>query len=467
MVAVVGNPFRQRLLDEMAALPTVDSHSHTDLRREYVKRPERNLFTLTGYFERDVDGLLGRSPTVKGRNAPATPPANTPGLYAGATSDAERWERLRGVLARARNVSYWRHQIVTYQGLFDLADDDVTDDNWAELNERIKAYTARPDWFEYIHRTRCNLITQVRVVPWYGEWEPAYFTAVLQMGSALRLCEAAVRDEFAAVTGDDLGDLAAAKRAVADYLADYVRRGAVGIKLSHAYWRSLAHEPVPEAQAAAIYARAVAGEAVPTSDVVAFEDHLVWFLAGLVAEMGLIFQIHTGMQGNWDAIPGSDPLLLLPLIRAHRSVRFDLFHAGYPYARELGVVGKHYPNVWLNACWIYLITMAGSRHLLSEWLDLVPAERLLGFGSDVFLPELVYGHLVMARACLADVLAEKVERDFLSKSAALDLARWMLRDAPVALYGLERGAAAAARGREPEQQQVAHHARIAHRLPRR
>jgi predicted TIM-barrel fold metal-dependent hydrolase len=444
MIAVIGNPFRQRLLDEMAALPTVDSHSHTYLRREYVRQPERNLFTLLGYFGRDVDGLIGRSPVKKGRGAPAaptTPATSEPSLYAGATSDAERWARLRGVLDRARNVSYWRHQIVTYQGLFDLADDDVTDDNWAALNERIKAYTARPDWFDSIHRKRCNLITQVRIVPWYGEWEPEYFTAVLQMGLALRLCEAPVRDGLAAATGSDLGDLASAKRAVADYLAGYVRRGAIGIKLSHAYWRSLAHEQVPEARAAAIYARAVAGEALPLADVVAFEDHIVWYLADLVAEMGLIFQIHTGMQGNWDHIPDSDPLGLLELIRAHRNVKFDLFHAGYPYARELGVVGKHYPNVWLNACWIYLITMAGSR-LLSEWIDLVPAERLLGFGSDVFLPEFVYGHLVMARSCLADVLAEKVERDFLSKSAALDLARWMLRDSPMALYRLKPGAAA-------------------------
>jgi uncharacterized protein len=428
----------------MAALPTIDSHSHTYLRREYVKKPERNLFTITGYFERDIDGMLGRNSMVKGRNAPATQPANKPGLYTGATSDAERWDRLRGILARARNVSYWRHHIVTYQGLFDLADDDVTDENWAELNERIKAYSARPDWFDYIHRTRCNLITQVRIIPWYADWEPEYFTAVLQMGLALRLCEASVRDEFAAATGSDLGDLAAAKRAVADYLAAYVRRGAIGIKLSHAYWRSLAHEQVPEATAAAIYARAVAGETLPTADVVAFEDHIVWYLADLVAEMKLIFQIHTGMQGNWDDIPGSNPLLLLPLIRAHRSVRFDLFHAGYPYARELGVMGKHYSNVWLNACWIYLITMAGSRQLLSEWIDLVPAQRLLGFGSDVYFPEMVYGHLVMARSCLADVLAEKVERDFMSKRAALELVHWMLRDAPVALYGLEGAAATAA-----------------------
>jgi predicted TIM-barrel fold metal-dependent hydrolase len=206
--------------------------------------------------------------------------------------------------------------------------------------------------------------------------------------------------------------------------------------LAHAYWRSLFHEQVPAADAAGIWARVARGEDVPPAEITALQDHIVWYLAGLCADMDLIFQIHTGMQGNWGHIPDSDPLGLSNLLRAHRTVRFDLFHAGYPYAREIGVLGKHYPNVWLNACWIYLITMAGSRQLLSEWIDLVPAERLLGFGSDLQWPEMIYGHLVMARSCIADVLAEKVERDFLSKAAALDLVRLMLRDAPAALYRL-------------------------------
>jgi len=87
---------------------------------------------------------------------------------------------------------------------------------------------------------------------------------------------------------------------------------------------------------------------------------------------------------------------------------------------------------------MYVITMAGSRQILSEWIDLVPAERLLGFGSDVGYPEFVYGHLVMARSCLADVLADKVQRDLLSRETALDLARMMLRDNPMELYSLQR-----------------------------
>ena len=73
----------------------------------------------------------------------------------------------------------------------------------------------------------------------------------------------------------------------------------------------------------------------------------------------------------------------------------------------------------------------------------MPHYRLLGFGSDLTWPETIYGHLVMARSCIADVLAEKVERDFLSKSAALDLARGLMHDSPLAFYGLDATAAQA------------------------
>ena len=154
--------------------------------------------------------------------------------------------------------------------------------------------------------------------------------------------------------------------------------------------------------------------------------------------MGLVFQIHTGVQTNWGNIPDSDPLLLIPLLKAFPDVRFDLFHAGYPYSRMLGMLGKHYPNVWLNMAWMYVISMAASRQVLSEWIDLVPGYRILGFGSDVRFPEMILGHLEMARSCVADVLAEKVKKDFLSEEEALSLGQRMFRDNGIELYRLAK-----------------------------
>jgi len=420
----MASSLRDRFLQEMESIDTVDCHSHTALKREYYAFPERSLFTMMAYYEREIQSATGQS---SGQ------------LYEGATSDAERWERLKPILARTRNESYWRHNIVTYRALFDFEDDDLTDENWEALHHCIRERTADPGWYDDVTNERCKLETQVKNIPWFEDWEPEYFTCVLRMESALELYHKPQRESLEKHLDRSLTDLPEVKSALVALIEEYKRRGSVGIKLAHAYRRTLDSERVPEPVAADVFARAVAGEFPAWPELKQFEDHLIFFLAEVAAELGQVFQIHTGVQGNWGHIPDSNPLHLLPLIHANRNTRFDLFHAGYPFSREIGMMGKHCPNVWLNMAWMYVITMEGSRQSLSEWIDLVPGDRLLGFGSDVHWPEMVYGHLIMARSCLADVLAAKVERDFLSEAAAVSLIHQMLRDNAMVLYGLPSG----------------------------
>ena len=415
----MANAFRECLLEKMQAIRTVDCHSHTQLRRDY-EQADPDLFSLMSYFDREIQALAGK---------PGGP-------YADCGSDAERWEVLRGVLDRARNTSYWRHNLVVYRELFDFTDEELTDGNWSALNDCIKERTKQPDWYDHVTNEVCGLETQIRNIPWFEDWEPEYFTAILRMEEALNLADEKTRDRLAEHTGRAISDLHTAKMALIKLVEGYVERGARGIKLAHAYGRTLHSEDVPEAAAAEVFARALEGEPLSAADTKALQDHIIFFLARLAGEMDQVFQIHTGVQAAWGRVPDSDPLKLLPLIHAHKQTRFDLFHAGYPYSREIGMLGKHCPNVWLNMCWMYVITMEGSRQSLSEWIDLVPGHRLLGFGSDVGWPEMIWGHLVMARSCLADVLAQKVERDFLSEEAALSLVRMMLRENAMELYGL-------------------------------
>ncbi len=414
--------FRLELMAEMTGLKTVDCHSHTALESEYREAVPLSLFSMGSYFERDIQSTLH----FEGGG----------GLYNGCTSDTQRWERLRGILDKARNVSYWRHNIVAYQGLFGLAEGDLTDENWAAVNDQIKEKTAQPDWYRHVTEDVCGLETQVRNVQWFENWEPQYFTAILRMEPALTLYQAESRIQLEKQTSMAITDLDSCREALAQAVRDYQKRGAVGIKLAHAYRRTLHSEPVSRVVAASIFDKALKGERLTPAEIKRFEDHIIFYLAELCTDLDLIFDIHTGVQGNWGHVPDSDPLHLLPLIHAHKRTRFNLYHAGYPYSREIGILAKHCPNVWLNMAWMYVITMEGSRQSLSEWIDLVPGFRLLGFGSDVHWPELIYSHLVMGRSCLADVLAEKVRRDFLSKEAALDLARMMMRDNAMEFYRL-------------------------------
>ena len=415
---------RQGLLSELEKIKTVDCHSHTHLRRTYYEEGGFDLFSLTSYFERDIASTAGE------------------GIYQGAETDDDRWLRLKGVLQKSRNVSYWRHNLVVYQKLFGLKDAELTDENWKQVNEAIRQKSQDSSWYDHVTEDLCKLETQVRNIPWFEDWEVRYFTATLRMESAIPLLRADIeqetraREDLEKYVDISIRDLRTAKDAIRELVRRYVEKGVIGIKLAHAYNRTLHSVATDEGRAARTYDRVLQERDIDPGELKALQDHMIFYAAELAREMKLIFQIHTGVQSNWGNVPESDPLLLIPLLRAFPKVRFDLFHAGYPYSRMLGMLGKHYPNVWLNMAWMYVISMAASRQVLSEWIDLVPGYRILGFGSDVHFPEMIYGHLEMARSCVADVLTAKVKRDFLSEEEALSLARRMFRDNGVEFYGL-------------------------------
>ncbi len=413
-----SNGFRQRLLSELEKIKTVDCHSHTHLRRTYYETGGLDLFSLMSYFQRDIDSTAGEA------------------IYQGAKDDEERWLRLRAVLRKSRNVSYWRHNLVVYQKLFGLKEAELSDENWRLVNESIRQKSQDPSWYDHVTKDVCKLETQVRNIPWFEDWEEEYFTAILLMEQALRLHESKTQEELERYLDVSIESLKEAKDALRDLVQRYLERGAVGIKLAHAYQRTLHSVPVDEESAARIFDRALRGDNLAAQEIKKLQDHIIFYLAELAQEMKLVFQIHTGVQTNWGNLPESDPLLLIPLLKTFPEVRFDLFHAGYPYSRMLGMLGKHYPNVWLNMAWMYIISMAASRQILLEWLDLVPGYRILAFGSDVGFPEFIYGHLEMARSCVADVLTAKIDGDFLSEEEALSLSRKMFRDNAMELYGL-------------------------------
>ena len=102
------------------------------------------------------------------------------------------------------------------------------------------------------------------------------------------------------------------------------------------------------------------------------------------------------------------------------------------------MLGKGFPNVWLNLAWTHIISQRFATTGLDEAIDLVPSNKVLAFGGDYGVPvEKVYGHLVMAREDIADALARRISEGQMSETQALDLARKWFWDNPVELYRLQ------------------------------
>ena len=111
---------------------------------------------------------------------------------------------------------------------------------------------------------------------------------------------------------------------------------------------------------------------------------------------------------------------------------------GMPWVREAGLIGKNFPNVWLNLCWSHIVSPEMTVNTLKEWVDLVPVNKIIGFGGDYGKPvEKVYGHLLMARENIARVLGDRVSRGLMSRGEALEIARKWFCTNPKRLYGLK------------------------------
>jgi len=158
----------------------------------------------------------------------------------------------------------------------------------------------------------------------------------------------------------------------------------------------------------------------------------------LAKEFDLPVQIHTGLQaGNGNDITNSNPTHLINLFMEYPEVNFCLFHSSYPYGGELSVLAKNFPNVFIDMCWTPVISPSYSIRYLNEWLETVPANKIMVFGGDYSVVELVYAHSVFARRIVAKVLIDKVKTGYFSEEEAKYIALKLLRENALEIFKLK------------------------------
>ena len=154
-----------------------------------------------------------------------------------------------------------------------------------------------------------------------------------------------------------------------------VASNAICLKSTQAYERSLQYENVPKERAAAIYGKAP--DVITVEEQRDFEDFMFWRVCRLSAEHDLPFQIHTGQA----RVQGSNPLLLVDAIAANPDTRFILFHGGYPWIGETGVIAMRHKNVWIDSCWLPTLSYTMAKRAFQVWLEALPSDRIM-WGAD-------------------------------------------------------------------------------------
>ncbi len=224
----------------------------------------------------------------------------------------------------------------------------------------------------------------------------------------------------------------------------WVENGAVALKCGSAYARTIHFKKTNYADAEKVFnsmfiypsgSSFYPNDIGQTEEVEIMENYIMHAILSIVDEMGLVLQIHTGIQaGNCNFLPNSNPELLNNLFQEYKNVTFDIFHIGYPYQHTLGALAKMFPNVMINMCWAHIISPQASVDSLVEWLDVVPANKISAFGGDYCFIDGVYGHAAIARENIARALAIKIENNCFDLERAKEICKWLFVDNPKRIF---------------------------------
>lgn len=236
-------------------------------------------------------------------------------------------------------------------------------------------------------------------------------------------------------------------RVVTPTLERQKREGAIAIKFVAAYMRPLDFADVPQSEAGPIYARHVRGGEPAWNEYKRLQDFLFRYIAREAGRLGLAVHIHTGGGcGHFFNLSGANPLLLETVVNdpALRKTNFVLVHGGYPFVKETQFLIEK-PNVYADfSAQTFLLTPQALGRALRDWLEYEPEKILFGTDASPATPEVSWEESAWmtnktAREALALALTGMMKDGDITRERATELARMVLRENAIKLYGLKEG----------------------------
>ena len=361
----------------------------------------------------------------------------------------DRWLIFEPFWEKVRNTGYARCMEIVARDLYDV--DGITTDTYQELSEKIK-HRNKKGLYEWVLKKSSGIDISINNSLDFNvdNMDRSFFRPVRQFGDFLYVRDMNTLEQL----GKQLGGSIHSFREMVSALESEFNRiqgTIVGVKISMAYTRPLYFEKVSFSEADNAFNEIfkvkkfsvfetpellkVVPEAIDTNAHQLIQDYLIHKIIREAMKRNLPIQIHTGsFEGNENILSNSNPELLTNLFMEYKEARFDIFHGGWPYTGELGAIAKIFPNVYIDMCWMHILSPTRSQTALSHWLDEVPANKILGFGGDYLFVEGVYGHSVIARKNVAKVLASKVNDGVYTLDQAKKYAQWLLRDNALQLF---------------------------------
>ena len=415
----------EKIKSVIDTLPIVESHDHfaPDPNGEWPRFDLGDILFHNLNSELTVSGMPGI-----GSHAETPWPQGT-------QDTAKKWSVVAPYMRNIENMVSYQALLRGFKAVYDFPYVNITDDNWAMLNEQIVAAYQRENWIDYVLREKANIRAAVVDMDTLATGRDYLFPAMKMDFLMMQGSDPVGIKNLEQKYDVSLGTFQALLDLMHSVFQQYREGGAVAIKSVAAYYRTIDYTDVTEAMARGIFDKGL--QNISKDEKKILQDFIMNEICRLTAESGLPIQFHTGkLAWNFQYIENTNPVHLTGLMRKFRGLRFDIFHGGIPYTGEFGVLANNYPNAYLDINGMLWTSLEISRHCLSEWLEMVPQNKIM-WGADSYqVYEGALGQVFYFREILAEVLADKVASGLYSFDFAIELAKKIMYENVLSFFAL-------------------------------
>lgn len=418
--------FAQRIRASVNQMKVVDTHEHLLNPAELDSSSLDFTLLISHYAPGDIRSAGMPSQTLDK-------------LFTDSLTVLDKWNSLKPYWEGSFNTAYNRAALLSAEGLFGVKQIDET--TVEGLSEKIKqAYQG--DWYNQVLKEKCRIEYVVEDYPFddkggHAIGDPNMFRYVRKFDTFILLDSKNKVVSLAPSASAEIRTLDDVVTALDMAFHEAVEDDIVAVKSILGYNRILAYDNVNKEKAEEVFSKIMNSSAetvCPFHEVKPLQDYMMHRVLDLAGRHHLPVQIHVGLNGG--DIENSKPTHLVNLFQEYPDVKFIVFHGAYPYGGELAVLAKKFTNVYIDMCWLYIISPSYSERYLHEWLETVPANKIMAFGGDFLHVEGVYSHLLFAKEVVSNVLIDKVKDGYFTEKEAITIARMLLHDNAIRILSL-------------------------------
>lgn len=400
----------EQLKEYLDAIDIIDAHEHFVPEENHLENDYNFFYWMIPYIQYDLESAGMPSKYIW--NVPQTDQE----IEECAKEFFKVWDYVK-------NGSYARVFLMALKEFYNI--EDITPDNYLEIGKKMNQ-TRYPGRYKEILQDRCKIkymLNQAGRFSYKEEYMKGAYQAVNKVNG----------EDIASFLKDNpKGTLDDYVHSIDLEIKNAVKEGAVLVKYDTTSFITSLDEKKAQEQFESIRKDGAKSFLYPCE----LSTYIFDKMLEMTKKAGIVAAVHTGV---WFDITKKNPEILFPVLERYPDLDFDIYHMGMPYVRECAFLGKNYSNAYLNLCWSFAVSPKMAANALEEWIDLVPMNKIIGFGGDyITMPENIWAHLELAKETLAKVFSDKIKRGEIDTERAKEILKMWMYDNPARLYKLNQ-----------------------------